>query len=255
MSHLPFPNFTRAFTIAMVGAAAFGTSLTQAMVPLVVIDPGHGGKDGGAYHGGVKEKTVNLQLAIALEYHLHNLGIDTALTRDRDIFIELADRARYAGKFTGPKIFVSLHYNAHERAGAKGIETLYRSPKSRSLAQYIQSALVQQTRATDRGIKVRTDLRVLRSNSAPVSVLVEGGFLSNPQERLRIADPRYRDLQAAVIASAIAHYMGRSTRPVSRWASASGGTSAMPMQITTMATRQRPAAVRQRLSYKRLLAR
>lgn len=189
-----------------------GLSGLLAQKPLVIIDPGHGGKDPGAHYG-IYEKTVNLQLALALERRLHDLDIDTAITRDHDTYLSLADRARFPEKFAGPKLFVSLHYNAHARTGANGIETFFHSATSRSLALRIQQALIGRTQAFDRGIKQRKNLGVLRSNKAPVAVLIEGGFLSNPTERSYIAHPGYRDLQALAIAEAIAGYVGKPLRP------------------------------------------
>lgn len=218
-----------------------GLGSANSLRPLIIIDPGHGGKDPGADYG-IYEKTVNLQLAFALEQRLHDLDIDTAITRDRDVYLSLGERARYPAKFSGPKLFVSLHYNAHERKGAKGIETFYHSMASRSLATRIQSALIRSTRATDRGIKQRRDLGVLRSNKADVAVLVEGGFLSNHSERQCIAHPGYRDLQARAIAEAIAGYVGKPPRPTPSYQSGypvaqKAGVLRPDLQITAMRSR------------------
>ena len=198
--------------MALILLLCVGQGHATSLRPLIIIDPGHGGRDPGAAYG-IHEKTVNLQLALALEQRLHDLDIDTAITRDRDVYLSLPDRARYPAKFSGPKLFVSLHYNAHQREGANGIETFYHSVASRSLAMRIQSSLIRSTRATNRGFKQRRNLGVLRTNKADLAVLVEGGFLSNRSERQRIAHPGYRDLQARAIAEAIAGYVGKSPRP------------------------------------------
>lgn len=80
----------------------------------------------------------------------------------------------------------------------------------------IQHALIQATRADDRGVRHR-GFHVIRKNVAPVAVLVEGGFLSNPEECRQVAHPGYRDLQAWAIASAIAQFMGHyQTEPPQR---------------------------------------
>lgn len=204
--------FTRfSLSILIIGFAA----TAHAQRPLVILDPGHGGRDPGAAYS-LKEKTVNLQLALALEQRLHDLDIDTAITRDRDVYLTLKERAEYASKFSGPKLFVSLHYNAHTRKAANGTETFFHNLSSRSLALRIQKSLTQKTQALDRGCKQRRNLGVLRDNTAPIAVLIEGGFLSNRSEAARIAHPGYRDLQAQAIAEAIASYVGKATNPQSR---------------------------------------
>ena len=240
-------NFLRpASLLLLVLLLCGGQANANTFRPLVIIDPGHGGKDPGAAYG-IYEKNVNLQLALVLEQRLHDLNIDTAVTRDRDVYLSLSDRARYPAKFSGPKLFVSLHYNAHEREGAKGIETFYHSAASRSLATRIQGALIRSTRATNRGTKQRRNLGVLRSNTADVAVLVEGGFLSNRLERQRIAHPGYRDLQARAIAEAIAGYVGKSPRPMPSYRSGypvaqKSGILRPDLQITAIrAKRPRPS--------------
>ncbi len=176
---------------------------------LVVIDPGHGGpRDPGAAQLGVVEKAVNLDLAFALEKYLHGFGINTAMTRTVDKPLSLSARARYAGHFRQPTLFVSLHYNGAPRKSAHGIETFYHNAKSRKLAAAIQGELIRVTQAENRGVR-RGNFAVIRKNQAPVSVLVEGGFLTNTLERRKVADPAYRKLQAAAIANGIARYLGK----------------------------------------------
>lgn len=230
-----FTRFSAAFLIITTAAIA--------QRPVVILDPGHGGKDPGAAYS-LKEKTVNLQLALALEQRLHDLDIDTAITRDRDVYLTLKERAEYASKFTGPKLFVSLHYNAHTRKEAKGVETFFHDMSSRSFALRIQKALTQRTGAQDRGAKQRRNLGVLSKNKAHVAVLIEGGFLSNRAESARIANPAYRDLQARAIAEAIASYVGKPV-PQSRRARtvANPPRARADLQITAMrprATFRRP---------------
>lgn len=195
--------FVTAFGLAVAPVEA----QTQSEAPTVIIDPGHGGKDPGAVRIGVMEKSLNLKLALAVEHYLHDHGINTAITRDRDSTLSLPKRAEYAAHFKNP-VFVSLHYNAALRPSAHGVETFYHSSKSQALAMLIQNALIQGTGAEDRGVRNR-GFHVLKNNKAPVAVLVEGGFISNLHERLKVSHPGYRDTQAQAIASAIATFLGR----------------------------------------------
>ncbi|MGY8689966.1 MAG: N-acetylmuramoyl-L-alanine amidase family protein, partial [Verrucomicrobiales bacterium] len=148
-----------------------------------------------------------LHWAMAVERHLHDMGVNTAITRDKDITLSLSDRAAYAKYFQRP-LFVSLHYNGATNQQAKGIETFFYNQASRRLASLVQDALIRATGAKDRGVKNR-GFKVICENVAPVAVLVEGGFLSNVSERTRISQIAYREMQAHAVATAIAAFMGR----------------------------------------------
>ena len=99
---------------------------------VVIIDPGHGGKDPGAINRttGLKESEVTLGIALYLEKLLKNAGIPTYLTRDKDEFIYLEDRTNFANQKNG-FVFVSLHANSvlNHRPSAEGIETFVLSSK------------------------------------------------------------------------------------------------------------------------------
>lgn len=93
--------------------------------PVVVIDPGHGGKDGGARgHGGLLEKELTLKVAINLERELKKLGMDVILTRRDDSFVSLEDRTALANQ-QNAALFVSIHLNAHDSKDASGVETYF----------------------------------------------------------------------------------------------------------------------------------
>lgn len=92
-------------------------------VSRVVIDPGHGGKDTGAVGpGGVREKDVTLDVAHRVAPVLAGQGIQVVLTRDDDRFVTLEERTARANAF-GADLFVSIHCNASESRGRRGIET------------------------------------------------------------------------------------------------------------------------------------
>ncbi|MEM7387174.1 MAG: N-acetylmuramoyl-L-alanine amidase, partial [Verrucomicrobiota bacterium] len=101
---------------------------------------------------------------------------------------------------------VSIHYNAHRRQGANGIETFYHGEASRPLAGFVQLQLIWKTNRLDRGVK-KANFDVIKQNRSPVSVLVEGGFISNPLEHRLIASSAYRQMQAKGIAEGIVRYL------------------------------------------------
>lgn len=114
--------------------------------PRVVIDPGHGGRDSGATgRRGVHEKDINLKAGLELAKLLKEAGFEVLLTRDKDVFIPLADRSRMANEF-GADVFVSLHCNAHRNRKEKGFEIYFLSekasdPEAERLAEFENSAL------------------------------------------------------------------------------------------------------------------
>ncbi len=89
----------------------------------IVIDPGHGGKDPGALgHRGTEEKDITLKVALKLRDLLsRQRGVRILMTRERDEFIELGDRAKFANRHEAD-LFVSIHVNSHPQRSVKGIE-------------------------------------------------------------------------------------------------------------------------------------
>lgn len=181
---------------------------------IVIIDPGHGGKDKGTQGVGEKtyyEKNFTLVTARLLKSHLNNLGYRAILTRDSDRFVPLTKRVRMSNKIRNA-ILVSVHFNAAKSVEADGIEVFYhqsvsseRRMDSKSLAQSIQDSMVKITRADDRGIKPGS-FHVLRKTVMP-AVLVEAGFLSNPEELERLLEPKYLNAVAWGIAKGIDAYL------------------------------------------------
>jgi N-acetylmuramoyl-L-alanine amidase len=176
---------------------------TPPKTPIVVIDPGHGGQDFGAWDGN-KEKdavlAIGLQTAKILDAH----GVKTILTRDRDIFIPLDRRVQIA-KETKADLFISIHANYFEKEEASGVETYYYGASSHPLATTIQTAIVNQLKPRDRQVKTARFL-VLRKSPIP-AVLVETGFISNKLESALLATPEYRNRMADAIARGILRYL------------------------------------------------
>jgi N-acetylmuramoyl-L-alanine amidase len=195
----------------------------------VVLDAGHGGFDQGAQSLLGSEKDFALDVVQRARDLLLRAGFNVRLTRSGDVFIPLEDRAAFANRQSNA-VFVSVHFNAGAREEAAGLETyslaprgvpstnsLYlnltdlqpcmgnlRDPENIALATAMHSALITRVGGSDRGIK-RARFIVLRDTNLP-AVLIEGGFLSNPQDRVRIATPIYRQLLAQAILQGILSY-------------------------------------------------
>jgi len=164
----------------------------------VVIDPGHGGKDSGAFKRGVAEKNAALDVALRLNKKLREGGFHTVMTRTGDYFVELNERAAISNRQENA-IFVSIHFNDSHKKRICGVDTYYKSPVSETLAARIEQSLSKIN--VPRGVH-RANFRVLRMNKYP-AVLVECGFLSNGHDADGAKHSAYREKIADLIAQAI----------------------------------------------------
>ncbi|UFP93672.1 N-acetylmuramoyl-L-alanine amidase [Gloeobacter morelensis] len=170
----------------------------------IVLDAGHGGKDPGAMREGVREKDLNLAIVRRLNNKLRAAGYYTILARSDDTFISLGERVDIT-KATQGDIFVSVHVNTMpSRSDIQGIETYYTHSRSARLAYVLHRRLVERTGKPDRGVRVR-GLYVTRHNAVP-AVLLEVGFLTNPEERAQLQQPEYQELIADAIAQGLQDY-------------------------------------------------
>ena len=190
--------------IAPLLAVLFAAAPAQArQFRTVVIDPGHGGHDKGGQWGLVYEKHLALDIATRLEGEVKKRGFRTVMTRRSDYFISLPERVRIASRYSDA-IFVSVHTNYTWKQGVSGLETFYHSPQSRSLASCVHSGMMSKVRAVNRGVKFAR-FYVIRNTTCP-SILVEGGFVSNPNERSRMKSGWFRQALAEGIADGIARF-------------------------------------------------
>ncbi|WP_010273366.1 N-acetylmuramoyl-L-alanine amidase [Paenibacillus senegalensis] len=171
----------------------------------IVIDPGHGGKDSGTtgVKLGTPEKTINLSLSLLLADKLRSHGAEVYLTREEDVFIELADRVSKAQQ-TNADLFVSIHHNSG-KSTSSGIISFYHSQtKDKPLASVLQHELILSTGMVDGGSRYG-NYAVLRGNPAP-AILLELGFLSNPLEEEKIISAEYQNTVADAITAGIQSY-------------------------------------------------
>ena len=191
------------------------SSIPQHRLRLVMIDPGHGGKDNGGKFR-YREKDIVLRTAGLLSNALRKKGFTVAITRTSDQFIELAQRSKLC-RDLGADMFISIHCNSASNPEVRGIETFCLAPYGTSstnstsgfvaehreqgnrydpnnmaLAYDIHKSLISRTKAFDRGIK-RARFMVLKNAPCP-AILIECGFLSNRTEEMQLGSDWYHSL-------------------------------------------------------------
>lgn len=181
--------------------------------PTVIVDVGHGGTDRGArcHAPYCEEKKICLLTARLVKQYLDQLGYHVVMTRNTDAFISLPRRVEIAGQAQG-NIFVSIHFNSSRSSEAQGVEVFFHDSKadrlrtgaSRKLADTILSRVLRRTSAQSRGVK-KGNFYVIRETGMP-AVLVEGGFISNPDERTLLKSRDYQEKIARGIADGIDQY-------------------------------------------------
>ncbi|WP_017726205.1 N-acetylmuramoyl-L-alanine amidase [Halalkalibacterium ligniniphilum] len=176
---------------------------------IIVIDPGHGGRDPGAVANGLREKDVVLAVGLELEKLLKDAGAKPLMTRNNDTFVELSERARFANNAQAD-IFVSIHANAAGASSANGTETFwngtYAAAESKSLAESINKRLVEELGTRDRGPK-SANFAVIRETRMP-SVLVELGFVTNSSDAAMMKRSDFNQKAARAILRGIEDYYG-----------------------------------------------
>nr|MBA3923513.1 N-acetylmuramoyl-L-alanine amidase [Nostocaceae cyanobacterium] len=173
---------------------------------VVIIDPGHGGKDSGAPGlRGILEKDVVLPLGEKLASILQQNGIQVYMTRNADYFVDLAPRVEMADRVHAD-LFVSIHANSvDDRPDVNGLETYYFDSGLR-LAQVVhRSVLDSISTIKDRGVR-KARFYVLRKSSMP-SILVETGYMTGREDNPRLATSEYQSRMAAAIARGVLQYL------------------------------------------------
>ena len=187
----------------------------------IVIDPGHGGMDGGAATtSGVKESDINLQISARLECLLTFMGCQTVMTRNADTHLggpgykKAADiKARLAAaEENNADILISIHQNHYSDSRYGGAQVFFGGADgSDVLAKMVQDNLKEALdESNNRSIKDGTGTAYLLKNADCSAILVECGFLSNPSdaENLQIAD--YQKKVAIAVAAGSIQFKGDS---------------------------------------------
>ena len=201
-------------------------AIAEKPIVQLIIDPGHGGEDGGANVGEVMEKELNLQVSECLYDICTVFGYSARMTRtdDRLLYDYYDDLTDYTGKKktydlknrlriaeeNEAELFVGIHMNKFPEEKYRGLQVYY-SPNnqgSETAARLVQSYAKKYTDPTNtREIKASGDsIYILKRIEMP-AILVECGFISNPDERAALLTPKYRARLAAVIFSSCAEYL------------------------------------------------
>ena len=183
---------------------------------IIMVDPGHGGRDSGTYYGKIYEKNINLEISKVLEEELTKNGAIVYMTRTRDIDLSsIYDSAKKRGdlyrrllkiKETKSDLYISIHINWYQNTSMKGAEVLYNSinENNEKLAKSIMKEFKTDLGST-RTVKT-TDLYMYRNTTTP-GVLVECGYLSNPTERTLLQQEDYQKKLAKSITNGIINYL------------------------------------------------
>jgi len=237
-------SFTVKSLISVASAVAFGTLLVvfigvfggKASVssdsvskskPLIIIDAGHGGEDGGTQSSsGILEKDINLSISLKLSYIMSSLGYETILIRDEDKMIygdgctsqrekkvsDIKNRMDII-KAHPDSIFLSIHQNHFSQSKYCGAQVFYspNNEKSMLVAEKVQKSIVNLLQKdNERKIKKSGKEIYLLYHAQSPAVMVECGFMSNPGEALLLNDDNYQKKMALAIAAGVRDYLSNN---------------------------------------------
>jgi N-acetylmuramoyl-L-alanine amidase len=173
---------------------------------VVMIDPGHGGKDSGAIGiGSIREKDIILPISKRIAEVLERNGIQVIMTRNSDYFVTLPGRVAMAQR-ANADVFVSIHANSAgaSRPEVSGLET-YHYGSGLTLARIVHNKILQNLSVRDRSVR-KARFYVLRKTSMP-SILVETGFLTGREDAAKLRSTAYQNQMADAIAQGILQYL------------------------------------------------
>lgn len=181
----------------------------------VVLDAGHGGRDPGKIGAGeIQEKDVNLKIAKKLKGKLEERGIQAVLTREKDETLapegsanrQVEDIKKRVERIDGENalLAVSIHQNSYQDPEVRGAQVFYyqHSTKGKEAAAILQEALTRMDPEHPREAKANGTYYLLRRTQTP-TVIVECGFLSNPEEAKLLASEEYQEKIAEAVAEGI----------------------------------------------------
>lgn len=180
----------------------------------IAIDPGHGGRDGGAFINGIKESDLDLEYGLALEKSLSRDGFLCIMTRTTDVhlpinstYIKRKDLDERIKIISSCNLFISLHMNSFNDSRYSGPQVFYSSNKQENatLARSITTQLKNDF-TVNRSEKCLDTLYLLK-NASSSGVIIECGFMSNPQELANLLTENYRNRFIDSIATGIKSYL------------------------------------------------
>ncbi|MCL2521580.1 MAG: N-acetylmuramoyl-L-alanine amidase [Erysipelotrichales bacterium] len=182
----------------------------------VIIDPGHGGIDGGAEFDGIIESHINLLISQKLALFLEENNITVILTRTGDYDLskgalprkrhDTHNRVRMINQ-SKANLYVSIHLNSSHPLD-RGAQVFYTKTNSQSetIANMIQDSLIEVLQNTRRRPRIADTLYLIKNAKIP-GVLVEAGFLSNCDERALLNDEEYQEKVAKAIGLGILNFL------------------------------------------------
>lgn len=204
------------------------TTLVQNTPPerenCIIIDAGHGGVDGGATScTGILESAYNLEIALRLNDLFHFLGYDTRMIRTTDISVytkgdtiaqkkisDLKERVRVTNE-TENALLISIHQNIFSDSQYSGAQVFYADTEgSKALAQAMQAAFVSTLNPGSRRQCKKSDGIYIMEHITRPGILIECGFLSNPQEEAQLRSKTYQQQLCCVVASTTASYLSNT---------------------------------------------
>lgn len=202
------------------------TTLSQRNIPdrgpCIIVDAGHGGEDGGATScSGILESQFNLEIALKINDLLHFMGYDTKMVRTADTAVhtegetiaarkrsDLNNRVRLVNR-TEEAILLSIHQNTFPDGRYSGPQVFYAN-NSEQLAKDFQSALNRNLSPNSaRQAKPAKGVFLMEHIQTP-GILIECGFLSNPEEEAKLRTPLYQQKLSCVIVSALMEYLSNT---------------------------------------------
>lgn len=182
---------------------------------VIFVDPGHGGRDPGAMYGKLEEKDIVLDISLKLRDALMEKGAIVYMTRDSDEDLssqwdplkkrgDLYRRILMYKKYNA-ELYLSIHINAGSSSSERGAEVLYHPiNKNNKIFGEILMEQFKKNLNTDRKL-ITTDLYMYRNTTVP-GVLIECGFITNPDERYLMQTEKYQKKLASTIRDAVIEY-------------------------------------------------
>ena len=190
----------------------------------IIIDPGHGGEDGGATScTGVLESTYNLEISQRLNDLFHFLGYETRMIRTTDISVytkgetiaqkkvsDLKERVRIVNE-TENALLVSIHQNNFSDSRYSGAQVFYAGTEgSEQLAKQLQTAFIATLNPGSKRMSKKSDGIYLMENIKRTGILIECGFLSNPEEESKLRNKEYQKQLCCVIATSVGSFLSNT---------------------------------------------
>lgn len=199
-------------------------NINEAASQTIVIDPGHGGVDGGAIScTGIPESRFNLEISMRLRDLFRLLGYKTRMIRESDISIykegntissrkmsDLRERVRIVNE-TENALLLSIHQNIFPESRFSGPQIFYTNrEESKILAQKLQNSLTDHLKPENRRQAKKCSNVYLMENIQCIGILIECGFLSNPEEEAKLKTDVYQKKLSAVIACTVIEYLANT---------------------------------------------